>query len=240
MICKGCKQEKRLVGAHIIPASFFRDLKAGEDHLKLISAESNGRAKRSRVGIYDKNILCRDCEDKFQRADSYAAEILIPRSGQTPITDGVHVAGYRLTGIDCELLKRFFVSVLWRASISRDEFFGRVNLGPLEDLARSVAWNEVPEDEDQFSYVLARFEGVGTLSKVILDPHPERFDKVRYYRFYLAGYVLYIKASSCPTPQAFTRLIARDNEQIVISRGEIERSKEFSVMLNGVLGRGDA
>lgn len=210
---------------------------AGEDHLKLISAASNGMVRRSRLGIYDQEILCRACEDKFQRTDSYAAEKLIPRKGQFPISDGKHVAGYRLTGVDCGLLKRFFVSVLWRASISRAEFFSRVSLGPLEEMARRVAWGEVSADEDHFSYALARFEGQGTLAKVILDPHPERFDRVRYYRFYLAGYVLYIKASSCPTPNSFKGLIARDNEQIIVSRGEIESSKEFSVMLNGVLGR---
>lgn len=237
MICKGCKQDKKLVKSHIIPASFFRDLMAGEDHLKLISAANKGMAKRSRLGIYDQNILCRDCEDKFQRPDAYAAETLISRNGQDPITDGKYVAGYRLMGVDCDLLKRFFVGVLWRESISSAEFFSKVSLGPLEDMARRVAWGEVSVDEDQFSYALARFEGPETLAKIILDPHPERFDKVRYYRFYLAGYVLYIKASSRPTPQAFKRLIARDNEQIIISRGEIESSKEFSVMLNGVVGR---
>lgn len=237
MVCKGCNQDKKLVKSHIIPASFFRDLMAGEDHLKLISAASDGLVKRSRLGVYDKNILCADCENKFQKPDSYAAEVLIARDGQVPITNGRQVAGYKLTGIDCDLLKRFFVGVLWRASVSSVEFFGRVNLGPLEDIARRVAWGEVPVEEEQFSYALARFEGPETLSKVMLDPHPERFDRVRYYRFYLAGYVLYIKASSCSTPQVFKRLIARDGEQVIISRGEIEGSKEFSVMLNGVLGR---
>jgi hypothetical protein len=64
MICKGCGKDKKLVKSHIIPAAFFRDLTDGEDDLNLVSGDQIGIAKRSRTGIYDKSILCKDCEDK--------------------------------------------------------------------------------------------------------------------------------------------------------------------------------
>jgi hypothetical protein len=240
MICKGCGHDKKLVKSHIIPAAFFRDLKDGEDHLKLVSGGQIGVAKRSRTGIYDKSILCNDCEDKFQVLDSYAATTLIERRSLEPVTNGIHTAGYTVNGVDCDLLKRFFVGVLWRASISTNEFFAKVNLGPLEELAKRIAWAETPSAEDEFSYALGLFDDEGTLSKVILDPHPERFNDIRYYRFYLAGYVLYIKASSRSTPKTFKNLIPKENKLIIISRGQIEKSKEYSVMLNGVRGNENA
>jgi len=222
-----------LVKSHVIPESFFRDLREDEDYLKLISP-SGEHPKRSPIGVYDKEILCRECEDKFQCFDFYAATTLIDREGQKPITDRGKVAAYLLQGIEYEQLKLFFVSLIWRASISKHRFYEKVDLGPLETTAKNIIWNEESAAKDDFSFVLARFDGSETLSKVMLDPHPERFFKIRYYRFYLGGYVLYIKADSQKTPEAFEPLIPQGNDLIILSRGNFEQSKEFVATVNGV------
>lgn len=233
MICRGCSGDKKLVKSHIIPESFFRDLREGADYLKLISPLGE-HSKRSPIGVYDKEILCRDCEDRFQSLDSYAAKTLLDRERQKPIIDGGKVAAYRLSDIDCDQLKLFFVSLVWRASISKQPFYGKVNLGPLEKVAKNMIWNKDPAAKDDFSFVLARFDGAQTISKAILDPHPERFFRIRYYRFYLGGYVLYIKSDSRETPKTFDRLIPEANELIILSRGNMEESKEFTAMVNVV------
>lgn len=234
MICKGCNKEKTLVKAHIIPESFFRDLKNEEDHLKVVSSSGAEHVKRSRVGVYDKEILCRDCEDRLQDLDSYAAETLIDRSLQVPITRGRDISGFRLSGIDCDRLKLFFVRVLWRASVSKQKFFRKVNLGPLESTAKKAIWGDTILDQHDFSYILARFDDGGTLSKVMFDPHRERIFDVLYYRFYIAGYVVSIKSSSMITPKMFRVLIPNNGEQIILSRGSIESSKEYELMLRSV------
>ncbi|MCU7845329.1 MAG: hypothetical protein KZQ93_15980 [Candidatus Thiodiazotropha sp. (ex Monitilora ramsayi)] len=233
MICKGCNQDKKLVKAHIIPESFFRDLRADEKTLKLISNVEGVHTKNAPIGVYDKEILCRDCEGKFQVLDDYAAKVLIDNAAIEELKQHGSLVGYKIPDVDYELLKRFVISLLWRASISKQGFYGKVSLGALEGHAKKLIWDESPGEKDEFSFVLAKFDDEGTISKAMLDPHQERWFGKRYYRFYIGGFVLYVKADSQATPEQWAEFIPNDNNLFVVSRGEIEKSKEFSVLLSG-------
>jgi len=233
MICKGCSQEKKLVRAHIIPESFFRVLRADEKTLKLISNVEGVHTKKAPIGVYDKEILCSECEDKFQSIDNYAAKVLINNAAIEEIKQRGPVIGYKIPDIDYELLKRFVVSLLWRASVSKHGFYGKVSLGPLEEQAKKLIWDESPGEKDEFSFVLAKFDDERTISKAMLDPHQERWFGRRYYRFYIGGFVLYVKADSQVTPEEWAKFIPNDKNLLVVSRGKIEQSKEFPVLLSG-------
>jgi len=234
MICKGCNQERKLVKAHIIPESFFRDLRAEEKTLKLISNTKGVHTKRAPVGVYDKEILCKECEDLFQEVDDYAAKILINDESHEELKEHGKVVGYRIKDVNYEMLKRFVISILWRASISNHFFYSKVNLGPLEKKAKKLIWSKSSGDTHEFSFVLARFDNTGTASKSMLDPHKERWSGRRYYRFYIGGYVLYVKADSQTTPKEWVDFIPSDNNLIIVSRGNIENSKEYPILVNGV------
>lgn len=79
--CKLCGQQAKLVDAHIIPEAFFRDLQTpGASPLQIVSNDSAMYPERSHIGVYDKNIVCKDCELKFVPWDSYAARLLIQGS----------------------------------------------------------------------------------------------------------------------------------------------------------------
>jgi len=56
---------------------------------------------------------------------------------------------YHLTenDFDYTLFRNFFISVLWRASISKTEEFSNVNLGPYEDIALKIMQNKLDNDE---------------------------------------------------------------------------------------------
>lgn len=233
MICKGCNQDKNLVKAHIIPESFFRDIRAGEKTLKLISNVEGVHTKKAPIGVYDKEILCRDCEDKFQVLDDYAAKVLIDNAEIEELKQHGSLVGYKIPDVDYELLKRFVISLLWRASVSKQGFYGKVSLGPLEEQAKKLIWDESPGEKDEFSFVFAKFDDERTISKAMLDPHRERWFGKRYYRFYIGGFVLYVKADSQVTPKKWSQFIPNDNNLFVVSRGKIEQSNEFPVLLSG-------
>lgn len=233
MICRGCNQNKSSIRAHVIPESFFRDLRAGQNTLKLISNVDGVHPKRMPIGVYDEEMLCQECEYKFQALDDYAAKLLIGNSEIEELRQNGSVIGYKIPQVDYGLLKRFVISLLWRASISKQDFYRKVDLGVLEVLAKKLIWEESPGEKDDFSFVLAKFDGEGTLSKAMLDPHPERWYGRRYYRFYIGGFVLYVKADSQVTPQKWARFIPCDNNLYVVSRGKIEKSSEFPVLLSG-------
>ncbi|MCX4193124.1 hypothetical protein [Methylophaga sp. OBS1] len=233
MICKGCNQDKKLVKAHVIPESFFRDLRADEKTLKLISNVEGVHTKKTPIGVYDKEILCRECEDKFQTLDDYAAKLLIVNSEIEELKQNGALVGYKIPNVDYGLLKRFIISLLWRASISKHEFYSKVNLGALEEQAKKLIWEESAGEKDEFSFVLAKFDDEGTISKAMLDPHQERWYGKRYYRFYIGSFVLYVKADSQITPEQWVKFIPSDDNLYVVSRGKIEQSKEFPVLLSG-------
>jgi hypothetical protein len=75
MTCKLCGQDKKLVKAHVIPASFFRPLRSEKNSPLLITA--GNYVKRAPIGVYDKTILCEACEKQFGIWDDYAQSLLI-------------------------------------------------------------------------------------------------------------------------------------------------------------------
>ena len=234
MICKGCNKDKKLVRAHIIPESFFRDLRANENTLKLVSNVKGIHTKKAPIGIYDQEILCRECEDRFQKSDDYAAKTLIDCSTHEELKQYGRKVGYRINGVNNDLLKIFVISVLWRASVSKQTFFKEVNLCALEEKAKKLIWDQSSGNKHDFSFVLAKFDDTGTISKTMLDPHQERWFGKRYYRFYIGGYILYVKADSQVTPEEWAHFIPCDDTLIIVSRGNIENSKEYPVLVSGV------
>lgn len=232
MICKGCNQDKKLVRTHIIPESFFRELRAEEGTLKLVTNTKGEYTKRAPIGIYDKEILCKECEDLFQEVDDYAAKILLNSDNHEELFNEGRLAGYRIKDIDYNLLKRFVISLLWRASISNQNFFRKVHLGPMEARAKKLIWDKSSGDKHEFSFVLAKFDDTGTFSKIVLDPHQERWFGKRYYRFYLGGYILYVKVDSQETPFEWSQFIPSDNDIIIVSRKGLMKSKEYPVLVN--------
>lgn len=235
MICKGCGEDKKLIKAHVIPESFFRGLKDGDKAPRIHSTEDGVHPKKAPIGVYDQEILCFDCEQVFKKVDDYGYKVLIKEEDnlETLEHDG-KIVGYRANNIDYEFLKLFFLTVLWRASVSKHYFYSGVNLGALEKKLKDLIWKNSSGDNHDFSFVLAKFEGDG-VARTILDPHQERWFNVRYYRFYLYGYVLYIKADSQKTPLHWEKFISTSNEDlIVILRGAMEYSKEYPVLASAV------
>ena len=79
ILCKMCLQNKEGVDSHIIPASFYRFIKDGSNEpLEVRPLEEGKYKKRSHTGIYDRTILCGDCEKLFQDYDDYAQKLLLP------------------------------------------------------------------------------------------------------------------------------------------------------------------
>ena len=228
MICCGCYLEKKPIQMHIIPESFFRAIKSDNDQLRIYTNVAGKYSKRSHIGVYDKEVLCADCEKKFLAYDDYASKVLI----QNELYEEIHLKrkiGFLLKDIDYKRLKMFFMSVLWRASVSKQGFYSKVKLGEkLEKQLKNLIWNNESGSKHDFSFVLAKFDKGDV--KTIFDPHPERWDNLRYYRFYLGDYILYIKADSQKTSSEWEKFISADNTLVVVSRGTIENSNEFKVI----------
>ena len=233
-VCLGCGLEAKLIKAHAIPESFFVKMRSEHGAPKLLTDTEGIYPKKSPIGVYDNQILCRDCEDRFQSVDDYGNQVLLQNEEEhEKLTVAGRVQGYRVKDVDYTKLKLFFISVLWRASISGHSFYSRIKLGPYQKKAQDLIWNGDPGNESDFSFVLARFTD-SSIGKVMLDPHPDRWDGVNYCRLYLYGYVVYIKTDKRSSPEYFKKFEMTSEGDLIIIGRNIESSTELSVMASVV------
>lgn len=227
MICRYCEQPKRLIKAHVIPETFFRRLREGKQSPLLVRQREHLR--RSPIGIYDPEILCADCDAIFAPWDDYAQKVLSPElKNANAITDGIQIGGWTIADYQYDLLKLFFISLLWRASVSQHPFYHRIKLGTFEPIAQGMIAQSDPGQPEEFGVVLARF--TDALGTSILDPHPDRLDGIKYCRFYLGRYIAYIKTDARPPSETWRAFTMKPDQPLCIVARNLQRSKELAVM----------
>lgn len=221
----------KLVKAHVIPQSLYGDaLDMAEGPAKLISNIAGQYPRRSRVGVYDDGIVCADCEARFSPWDDYAHELLF----KTPPTQEHHhlekLFAYEFDKISYEKLKLFFISLLWRAHASTQQFFRAVNVGPYAAALARMIQEENPGSKQDFAVFLARFDH--PLSEAFADPHRFRpFGPINGYAFYFARHMAYIKVDQRPLPEELGRVVLAPNQPLFLILREFLNTQQFQVML---------
>jgi hypothetical protein len=145
-------------------------LPEGKRRMKIASSHKAEFEKDSQTGIYD-SFVCQDCEKRFAAWDDYAAKVLRKQPIATP-------QGWDFAQYDYAKLKRFFLSVLWRAHACKHQFFETVNL---QQYARPLANCLLNDNVD----ILKDFEVIPTwsnnlLSFGVLTPKEVQIDSIPY------------------------------------------------------------
>jgi len=217
------------------------DLRATAGHLNVVPSESKRRVTKSNIGDYGSGILCQECDQILAAYDEYGKQVLI--DDIHPIEEiaraGV-VAGWTIT--DCEpiRLEKFFLAILWRASISNRKFFLKVKLGPYEKILKDYLWGE-DTSHDSFGCVVAKFRAsrlVRGVEKTMLDPHRFKYEKMNYYRLYLGGYAIWIRVDRKKPTDSIGRYELDENTETVVFSRSFDESKEFQLIQKGVLAHG--
>ena len=69
--------------------------------------------KKSQTGVYERTILCRECEDQFSQLDEYGFKTLVEGAKQLkPMYDQQKLMASILPQVDTDQFKRFLLSVL--------------------------------------------------------------------------------------------------------------------------------
>ncbi len=102
----------------------FRPLNTTNKAPEIFSNTNGVFPKKISTGIYDKDILCEQCDRCIGLWDDYANKILIQNFSEKCAVyhKGIKVA-YKIDNYDYKKLKLFFISLLWRALISEREFY---------------------------------------------------------------------------------------------------------------------
>jgi len=234
IICKMCLQNKEGVDSHIVPAGFYRFIKDDSDEpLEVRPLEEGKYKRRSYTGIYDNTILCSDCERLFQNFDDYAQRLLLPnpKGAEYILNQKGETRGFKLNAVNYDYLKLFFLSVLWRASVSNREEFVKVDTGPFEEELKRMIKSRNPGTQDDFSVVVSRFNDyLG--KRFLMNPHKAKITGLNYYIGYLgAGYKFYIKVDSGPQLGELSALILKPSQPFYIPfLEEFSESKELNLL----------
>ena len=157
-ICKYCGEEKRLCGAHIIPECFF--IKDKEDKAPYLSLSEKEFVKRFPQGMYDRAILCAECDNKFSVYESHAKELFNHANFEKYRVENTDRMLFSVPAdcFDYKLLRMFFLSLIWRASISNEGAFEYINLGKYEDIALSILKDAEMDNDKLFGIFVFRYE----------------------------------------------------------------------------------
>lgn len=231
MRCKLCLEQKKLVKAHIIPKSFYKPMRKGTTAPRITSDSRRFNPRKVPTGVYDQTIVCQECEGRFQAWDDYAAKLLL--SPSTKIEDFFDEVGrklaYRIDNVAYGKLKLFFMSVLWRVSVSSHLFFSQVRLGTHEATLRAMILNKDPGDENAFSVVLCRFDQ-SLAQHFLLYPHRQRHDGINIIRLYLSDYIAEIKVDKRMPPGFMVPLLLTPDKPLWVIIRELKSSNEYEVM----------
>jgi hypothetical protein len=235
--CRLCGEQRKLVKAHIVPEAFARVLRVDGETPLLISDTLNTFPKKSPIGVYDEGILCDRCEPQFSRVDDYGIQILLKqfRDMFMVVNEAEKTVAFRASGVDQEMLLRFFIATLWRASVSTQLFYRRVNLGPYEGLARRAIINPSLPISDVFAVVLTCWvasEQHISLTTGLMNPFRENWDGVNAYRMYFGEVVAYIKVDKRPFGSPLKEYILLGGEQVTIIARNFDESKDFQSMIH--------
>jgi hypothetical protein len=190
--------------------------------------------KRAPIGIYDTSILCEKCDKAIGVWDNYAQQLLLKDFGEDlAVYHGLKKVAYKIDAFDYEKFKLFFISLLWRASISSQYFYKRVILGTYESVLREMILRNNPGAPEDFPVVIAKFSDPKVTG--MLDPHKDNFDGITFYRFYMTGFVIYIKVDKRKMPEFLEPLYIRKGQPIWIILRDLHKSKDVKIMKDIVI-----
>lgn len=233
MTCRFCGEDRKLIEAHVIPRSFHRIAPNDRQPSRLITNAAGRYSQKVPKGVYDSSLVCEECEQQFSAWDDYASQLFLKRWDKfEKITDRGQEIAFSLAEFDYSLLKLFFLSVLWRASASSHVMFSKIDLGPREAVLKKAIKQSDPGPMDFFGVVLQAFD---TTNVGILDPHPERFSGIRFYRFYLSQVIAFIKVDSRSFIEPFSSVAVSPARPLVLVQKNFLGSPERRVMRSLVI-----
>jgi len=233
-ICKLCKNDKNLCNqSHIIPDFMYQDL-FDEDHTISEVKSDNGELQKlydRQTGEFESNILCQDCDnEKLGDLESYASTILYQES---PPSIEIKQDSNNIKYIYCDCLnyskfKLFLLSILWRASICKREFFEEVSLGPHEDKIREMIYNKNPKDQLEYPCILTSHLTNREVSRgLITNPQQLRYDGGYAYRFIIGGLDYLFFVSQHIVKESYSNYAINPKGEINIIHLPSDTSKEI-------------
>ena len=194
-VCKFCSQEKKLIDAHIIPKKFY--LKLDGDRILLMNSRTL-KYKFQQNGGYDSTILCSDCDNHILgEFDKEAYKVLFSDFSKYEFVE--LQPDYKIylidnTKFDYHKLRNFFISILWRASVSDLEQWSNINLAKYEKKAFEIL-NGTKEHNELFKILIYKNKYDEDVNSIVLIAKGKT-SKYKKYVIQMAGYRIEVMVDS--------------------------------------------
>lgn len=165
-VCKFCGQNKEIIKSHIIPKSFYQLKK--QERYEGIDPNRLFLDKVHSQNGHKEPLLCKECDNKLGYLDHYAYRFLFDEVPQLHFNEtllpGIFTAHLDAREFNYNNLKRFFISLVWRASICQ---LIPSSLGPYEKTALKILKNEMNDSETLFVPLIYRKENNHVIDCII-------------------------------------------------------------------------
>lgn len=225
--CRGCGASKT-IEAHLIPRAFVHDIRRGHKHILIGSAASTGR-KVSQSGLIDRNILCEKCDGHLGKYDQFGINFCRTFGAKSQL---VAPEIFCIRPADTENVVKFFVSILWRYSISVLDEAKDVNLGPFEDKFKDILFAGASCATEPGT-VLWRYKSrVIKEEEIFLPPFKSPFvdGTLDAYSISIGGFRTFVKVDARPLPPALLPMIINGKSEITGGYLYFENTQEFKAM----------
>lgn len=230
--CALCKGEKELRNSHIISEFFYKPLYDDKHRFNVVPLSDDQKMSFEQKGLREQ-LLCDDCESRLSRYEKYTRGIFYGGVGiniknSNPI---------EISGIDYQQFKLFQLSLIYRASVSRLDFFKNVSLGPHEEKIRRLLLEENPGSKFDYPCMIIMFvmEKNEILDGLIFPPQMLKIEGHRTFRFILGGGFWVYFISSHARQVRFPEFYLSEQGKVLIPLREAEKTDFFLQLAKDVI-----
>lgn len=220
-LCRLCNTRSELLRSHVIPEFLFRPLYDYKHRYSILSTGVEAQRFAQR-GLSEK-LLCFVWEQRLSQYEKYAAEVMTGRLCHRFLRQGSRLA---IKGLDYHKFKLFLMSVLWRASVSKLEFFRLVSLGSREQILRELLLVDNPGLPEEFGCVVVfAHDGGEDITDTMFNPEPMRWAGRRMHTFFFGGASWLFHCDQRQPPVHLQKFFLQTNGTLLAMHGDFSEAQ---------------
>ncbi len=237
MKCKLCTENKKLIKrSHIIPDFMYKGLFDKKHFIAPVDIVELKVKKNIPTGFYDSNILCKKCDNQIiGNLESYSSIVLWGGQGKAesyPIIkrkiNQLNQKYLHIINIDYTKFKLFLLSIIWRASISKQKFFESVNLGEQEKKIGKMIYDKNPGKSSDYPVGLFVLnENINSPTKMIANPIKIQTGENLSYLFLINRFVINYKIEGSGDIDFYERIKIKEDNTMNVNIFDEKSSQEF-------------
>ena len=172
---------------------------------------------------YESDLLCRECDGVilFQLENNFKQNLLIPvKEHSKTLSPPLGIEQFEVQ-VEYQKIKLFFLSLLWRFSISNDPTYRAIDLGPHQEEIRRMIFEGDPREYYVYPFVLfsflnkENFDAPISVTKLSGTPLLNKRDQGHEYLTLFSGLMMILRVSNKRDKKNFEITYRGENKVLV-------------------------